>query len=275
MAIMKKVEGKNVTLEFTSIGSLIDYIKEAKINDCYKEVGKLDSIKPGSWSGTETWEEAMKYLEFGWTTKSERLTTKLKLAKQNAPTMARRKTTPSVVGYTPIVPNYLMGIPLNMLDSKITNIKQKVVTLNKDISYNGGYSENSIEDNSVKAFQIVNALEANGVRCNLNIMLGVDGNYHTKNLDKLIVKVRVKNANQKMNISKASFPMVNPAMLRRIMFRVIETLPELKEEDRQIIYTYGRPVKSEDMKMLSESAKQYYISRDIRNAEEYANKFLK
>lgn len=268
---------KTLTMEFTNITSLVEYLKHTQTNECFSHIaeGSHSSHKRGSWSGTNTYYDALQFLEFGWTAKSERLAEKLKIAKLNAPTVARRKATPSVVGYVPIVPNYLAGIPLNMLDSKITKIKQKVVTINKDISYHAGYSENQIEDNSVKAFQIIQALEASGIRCNLNVILGVDFSYRGKNVKQMIVKVRVKGSGEKLNISKTSFGLVNPGMLRRIMFRLIETAPEFKAADRGICFGYGSPISGSTLKANCESNNQYYLSRDIRDAEQEAKNFCK
>lgn len=274
MAIKKNFNSstKTLTLEFTTIASLLDYV-EQPTNECFK--GKdLSSQQNGSWSGTETYQEAVDYLKYGWSTKSEVLNQKLKLAKQNAPTISRRKVYQSVVGYTPIVPNFLMGVPTNMLNSKLTTIKQKVVTINKDISYNWSYSEKDIEENSVKAFQIVQALEASGVRCNLNIIFG-DELMNAKNVKRLVVKVRVKSSNEKMNISKTSFPMVNPGMLRRIFFRLIETTPEFKKEDEGICRGYGSAMSPRNLKSLVEQQNQYYLDRNIDNVEEEAKNFTK
>lgn len=268
---------KTLTMEFTNITSLVEYLKHTQTNECFSHIaeGTHSSHKRSSWSGTNTYHEALHFLEFGWTAKSERLTEKLKIAKLNAPTVARRKVTPSVVGYIPIVPNYLAGIPLNMLDSKLTKIKQKVITINKDISYHAGYSTNQIEDNSIKAFQIIQALEASGMRCNLNVIIGIDFNYSGKNVKQMIVKVRLKSSGEKLNISKTSFGLVNPGMLRRIMFRLIETVPELKAEDRGICSSYGSPTSSTTLKANCEKSNQYYLSRDIQDAEQEAKNFCK
>ena len=47
-----------------------------------------------------------------------------------------------------------------MLSKKMVPIKQKIVTLNKSIDYNGGVSANQIVDESIKAMQIVKKLES-------------------------------------------------------------------------------------------------------------------
>ena len=83
--------------------------------------------------------------------------------------------------------------------------------------------------------QIVKRLESQGYRCNLNIVLGV-----FKGTRRFIVKVRIKNANEKLNVSKLAFPMVHPSMLRRLFFRFIEVYPKVTSV---FSYGYGQPIK--------------------------------
>lgn len=83
--------------------------------------------------------------------------------------------------------------------------------------------------------QIVKRLESQGYRCNLNIVLGV-----FKGTRRFIVKVRIKNANEKLNVSKLAFPMVHPSMLRRLFFRFIEVYPKVTKVFSQ---GYGMPIK--------------------------------
>ena len=61
----------------------------------------------------------------------------------------------------------------------------------------------------------------------------------------VICKVKIKGANERLNISKLSFPMVHPSMLRRLFFRFIEVHSEVTEG---FVGGYGRPVSFTDMK---------------------------
>lgn len=263
---------KILTLEFTNIDSLVEYINQP-VNNCFDGMRQSSQTleSANSWKGTRNYNEAVNLLKYGWSEESEKLTEKIKLAKQPTPNTSRRKIYQSVVGYTPIVPNYLMGVPTDMVNCKTIQTKQKVITLNKDISYNAGYSTQMIEDNSIKAYQIMQSIEASGVRCNMNIIWGDTFNL-SKNVKGIIIKARIKNSSEKLNVSKTSFPLVHPSMLRRIFFRVLETIPELKVEDRnhQLTGGYGYPMSEPNLKSYVEKQKQYYIPRDIGNIQEAA-----
>lgn len=175
----------------------------------------------------------------GWYEMAETLTQKLKVAtKHDAPVMKQRNVL-SVSGYQPVVPLYLAGVPTNMINKQMVAVKSKIINVTKLVNYNCGISTKQIEDESIKALQIVKKLEAQGYRCNLYIALGVEE-------DKQIVcKVKIKNANERLNVSKLAFPMVHPSMLRRLFFRFIEVHPEVT---KQFVWGYGRPMKFNDMK---------------------------
>jgi len=280
MALIKQfnTSNKELTLEFTTLSSLVEYIKETPTNECYSR-SRASELTTGrindSFTGTKTFEEALGYLENGWTAMSEKLTDRLKLQKQLSPVKKSRKVFQSVVGYTPIVPNYLHGIPTDMLMSKIVATKQRVITINKDNSYMAGDNVNDIEKWSIEAFRIVQAIEAQGIRCNLNLIHATSFE-SCRNVKRLIIKVRIKGSGEKLNISKMSFPMINPAMTRRIFWRVYETMPEFKAEDWTMnTQLYGRlDIDPPEVQRMMEAKKEYYISKYIRNAEHEADRIM-
>ena len=146
---------------------------------------------------TYSFDEAVNLFKNGWVDMSTKLTQKLNVADKNLRSNRRPETILSVQGYQAVVPLYLNGCPQNMVNSKMVSVKQKIITLNKSVSYSAYTTTKQIEDESVKAMQIVKRLESQGYRCNLNIVLGV-----FKGTRRFIVKVRIKNANEKLNVSK-------------------------------------------------------------------------
>jgi hypothetical protein len=96
---------------------------------------------------------------------------------------------------------------------------------------------------SIKALQIVKKIETQGVRCNLNIL------WHITNIgcNGYVMKVRIKSANEKMNISKLAFPLCHPSMLRRLCFRFLETYPTIESK---YTFGYGRPAKLYETKSV-------------------------
>lgn len=235
--LKQKATDKYITevIEYSSLSEFYDYITSTPFNKTFESCKHSSVTGSKEFTKTYTFEEAVGLLKNGWVDMSTKLTQKLNVADKNLRSNRRPKTILSVQGYQAIVPLYLNGCPQNMVNSKMVSVKQKIITLNKSVTYSAFVTTKQIEDESVKAMQIVKRLESQGYRCNLNIVLGV-----FKGTRRFIVKVRIKNANEKLNVSKLAFPMVHPSMLRRLFFRFIEVYPKVTSV---FCYGYGKPVK--------------------------------
>lgn len=225
--------------EFMSIHEFYDYLCKTPFNDAFE--CKFHASVSGSFgfTGTKSFDHAVELLKNGWSGMSKKLTQKLKVASKPATQMKPRNVL-SVAGYQPIVPLYLAGVPTNMVNKQLVTVKSKVVTVTKLIDYSCNIATSKIEEESIKAMQIVRRLEAQGYRVNLNVGWGTcaKGN-------EIILKVRIKNANEKLNVSKLAFPMVHPSMLRRLFFRYLEVCPDTTED---FLVSYGTPPGFSDMK---------------------------
>ncbi len=246
-------EGKTEVVEYNSLSEFYDYITNTPLNSVFKW-SSLSSIKNDySFTQTHSFDEATNLLKDGWSDMASKLTQKLKVAEAKVQPMMKARNTMSVAGYQAIVPLYLNGVPNNMINKKMTPVKQKVVTLNKSISYNCGVDTDKIVEESIKAMQIVKKLEAQGYRCNLNIVLGA---YRPDK--RILAKVRIKSANEKMNVSKLAFPLVHPSMLRRLFFRFIEVYPTITKSFK---YGYGIPISETEIKELVKKDGEYLLPK--------------
>lgn len=206
-------------LEFNSIKEFYDYVCNTPINESFRWATlSSTSSNRSSWYGTDTFEEAAELLKNGWNTAAEDLTKKLKIAETQKDVQMVYKNILSVCGFQAIVPLYLQGVPNNMVNKRIMPIKNKVITINKIISVSASISAETMKKESIKCFQIIKKIESSGIRVNLNLMMSTG---HA------CVKIRLKSANEKLNISKLAFPLVHPAMFRRLYFRFIETYPTI------------------------------------------------
>ena len=244
-------------IEFDSLNEFYKYICDTPFNEAFRWASH-DSVATGSWSTkltkTENFEEATQLFKNGWSDMASKLVQRLKVIESKTePTMKPRNQL-NVCGYQAVVPLYLQGVPNNMIDKKMVPIKQKVITLNKSIDYNGGTSSDTIVEESIKAMQIVKKLEAQGYRCNLNIVLGT-----SKGACNFYIKVRIKSANEKMNISKLAFPLVHPSMLRRLFFRFIEVYPKITPN---FVGGYGMPASSYELRNVFKG--EYLLPNIIR-----------
>ena len=92
-------------------------------------------------------------------------------------------------------------------------------------------------------------------------MLGTSAGYG-KEARQFIIKVRIKSANEKMNISKLAFPLVHPSMLRRLFFRFIEVYPNVT---KPFTSGYGHPATSSELRntFKGEYLLPNFIKKDV------------
>jgi hypothetical protein len=252
---------------FNSISELVVYCKTAPINtNVFKG---LQSVK-GDYHFTQTsnYDEAVNLLLNGWENGASKLTKELRIANKN--TKEIQKTVNDIVGFIPNVPLYLQGVPQNMVNKKSVKVKQKVITLLKGINYHGGIKAEQILKDSVKFIQIVQAIEAKGIRVNVEVVSWVtDNEYALDPLkasgEEIFMRVPIKKASERLNLSKMSFPLLHPSFLRRIIFRARET--ELRVTNSYFGRGYGYSVMAGKFVPSLINKNEYYIPALISDEE--------
>ena len=246
---MKEIKhNKSVIREFTSVNEFENYITNSPLNEVFRweELSSVSGTQ--SFTQTKSYEEATSLFKNGWDSMAQNITHQLNVKKCQTLDTHVQKVMFDVVGFQASVPRYLQGIPTNMVNKKLVPIKQKVITLNKDISYNAMTSTQDIIDASIQTLQLIKKIEAQGIRVNLNLIFGAKADGNTE-----VVKIRLKSANERLNISKLAFPLVHPSMLRRLIFRYIEVAPTVTKGFR---WGYGQPL---DGSQLKEYCKDEYV----------------
>lgn len=228
-------------VEFESLQEFYEYITTSPLNYAFTSIKhKLSSNRSNerNWFGTESFGEATELFRNGWSIGAQELTQKLKMAESNKEVQNTYKNILSFCGYQAIVPLYLNGVPNNMVNKKIIPVKKKVITINKALSCSCCVSSETMMNESVKAFQIIKKIEATGIRVNLNLLISTGH---------VCVKIKLKSANERLNISKLAFPLVHPSMFRRLYFRFIEVYPTIPNNYK---YGYGRVPEERDFKAV-------------------------
>lgn len=237
-----KTYGKKTSYirEFDSLNEFENYITNTPLNETFRWQ-KLSSTD-GSYGFTQThsYEEATKLFKDGWSSMAQDITKKLKVIQNQVVDAHVQKVLYDVVGFQASVPRYLQGIPTSMVNKKLVPVKQRVITLDKDISYNCGITTAQIIEASVQTLQVIKKIEAQGIRVNLNLVWGV-----TAGDTKEVAKIRLKSANERLNISKLAFPLVHPSMLRRLCFRYLEVAPTVT---KSYTWGYGAPMDGSQLK---------------------------
>lgn len=259
MKEITRKEKKEIRIfEFNSLNEFYNYICETPFNDTFRFQEHASVNGSDSFTGTSSFEEAADLFKYGWKDGSKKLTKKLNAKQKAMQPIMKAKNKRDVAGYQVIVPSYLSGDPMSMINKKMVRVKQKVITLNKTIAYPCKVTKDEIEEESIKAFQLIKKVEAQGMRVNLNIVSGFDVSDM-----RIIVKIKVKNSTEKLNISKLAFPLVHPSMLRRLLFRFLEVVPKAS---KKYVYCYGSPVYANAIKKYTKE-NEYVLPEKINEVD--------
>lgn len=217
------------------------------------------------WKGTETLEQAYDLLLGG----DEKLYRKfqeqkdLSVDKMLGNVINKNKTRNDVVGFQPNVPNYLLGLPNDMINQVPKKISQKILNIVLCMSVSAGVSADILQSIGMKYMQVIDLLEKSGYRVNLYIAHAGE-----ERGEKDICLVRIKTDREPFNIKKCVFPIAHPSMFRRIMFRWIECC------DVDIELTggwggYGRPIQNKEyiQEVVEKNLKSNFIVWNFQNTD--------
>lgn len=266
MVKMNEVANGNIKTyhtEFSSLNEAVAHYKQSKVTGIFKSnqtsIEKDYSKNP--WAGTQTFDEALQLLNNGWSEGSKKLTAQLKVANTKKSQEVKRAVH-DIVGFQASVPRYLQGIPTNMINQKPIKRKQKVINLYKSVCYPGSVRPEQILKDSVKTVQILQALESKGIRVNMFAM------FHAEHRsERIVYKFKIKSASERLNLSKMSFPLMHPAFLRRLIFKLMETDNRLKHDSW--CNGHGTPANARDTEneISSNDKHGYFIPASISESE--------
>lgn len=216
------------TLNFNSIHELVQYTQQPRISGADRA---SDSTYNNDWTKTKSFQESTDLLLNGYDVDIDTI----KLPNYSHVDQDLRQTsTYKPYGATPSVARHLTGNPNSMIHYKKTPQKTPVISIYKNISFSAFVSATSIIEWGRQAVQVVQAIEAKGIRVNLYVTMLTEYNQ-----DKLVVNTRIKGAGERLSLRKMAYPMVHPSFLRRQMFRVMENT---KEATAMTNHSYGRPI---------------------------------
>lgn len=252
--------------EFKNIMEFYNFITKRETNDLWvKENRELQSeTRPESFTGTKSFEEAIYLLKNGWKDMSKQIEEKVRYESKSSLVTGKKKSVYDVVGYQASVPRYLQGIPTNMVKNKNVPVKQKIFVINKVISYSWRTPKEKIIEESVKMLSVIKSIEQKGIRCKINIILGSrDGLGLLQYYE--VAKVCIKEPSERMNISKMSFLLVHPSVLRRLYLRYIE----VSETVTRFFQAYGAIIGTQDRELQNVCKGEYLLSSEIGYDKEY------
>ena len=123
----------------------------------------------------------------------------------------------SVRGCLPSVPNYLRGVPKNMLNVRREPRHKPVIDMFVDSGIYDGINVEKVAAFSARLANVIAATERAGVRINLySACIGKDGQ------DVYGYVVKIKEASSPLNLLNIAFPIMNRAMCRVVFIHWVD-----------------------------------------------------
>lgn len=211
---------------FSSIHQMLNVFEGRENNQIMSNEHSSTKRGDSSWYGTSSYEEAVKLLTCGYTDILDKLSLGIRKATKSLKNIDFSKSyiIEDVQGASPIVPNYLQGLPKTMCYRQPVAKKVKTINIIYCPCENCGSSPDEFIEAGVAILSAIRAIEKSNISIKLDCMFSdaTSGN------EAVIGIVRVKNYRDRLDLQKLCFPMAHPSMLRRIGFKYIETAPDMR-----------------------------------------------
>lgn len=225
MSVLKKVnvvksarKKYDVNVEiYNTVSDMVTLLKTRNITNSSFDDQQTKQIDT-SWVGVRSYDEACEFLHNGYQPSVEKLKERMKAKYVGE---GKRITFHNdVVGYAPIVPLAMQGVPQSMLNHKMKPIKAKVIDVFYDITVNYGTTSEQILNNGSNLLGAVVDLEQEGYKINI---YAIQSYSDEKNCDMLVIKI--KDSRQPMDLKRMSFPLTHTAFFRVIGFDWYSRVP--------------------------------------------------
>lgn len=251
--MIKKVRSNTIRTDFVieSYNSTADVVRDCKIRSitdrCFDNMQENLGGHSKSWCGVDSYQQALQFLEEGYQPTVEKLKEGLKANLQG--NGKRISFHNDIVGYAPIVPLAILGVPNSMINSRMKPIKAKVIDVYYNMTANCGVQSKDIIDAGIKLLSVIVSLEQQGYRFNLYAIQNYYDNHKCYTL-----KIKVKDAMQPIDLKRISFPLTHTGFFRVIGFDWYSKCPEAK-----FIWGYGHSIEIDyTKKQIDDTAKELF-----------------
>ena len=276
--MIKKVRCNEIFVDFVieSYNSTADVVKDCKTRTITDS--RFSNMQDGtlgghskSWCGVDSYEQALQFLEEGYQPTVEKLKAGIKANLQG--NGKRISFHNDIVGYAPIVPLAVLGVPNSMINSKMKPIKAKVIDVYYNMTSGCMTSSEDIINAGVKMLSAIISLEQQGYRFNLYAVQ----NYYD-NGKCYMLKVKVKDAMQPIDLKRISFPLTHTGFFRVIGFDWYSKCPEAKHLSgygRSIDYSYeNNRMQKASRELFGDNAVWFGCVKIMEKNEEYIKEVL-
>lgn len=218
MSIIKTVQSKffgghlNVEIYNNAQEMADDLERRTRTNPKFK----ADEYKDREFVGA-TKEETYKMLREGYQPVVDSLKSSIKANM----TGKRFKCFNDVAGFQPIIPNAIMGLPNSMINSSLAPIKTKVIDIYYEMTCAAYTESKDLIKAGQKMLGVIMELEAKGYRFNIYCTQG----YYEQGTGCDMLCVKVKSANQPIDLKRMSFPLTHTAFFRGLGFEWYSKFP--------------------------------------------------
>lgn len=229
------------------------------VNDCKKRSITNSSFEDmqrksiGDWEGVESYEQALEFLKNGYQPIVDKLKEGIKINLQGDG--KRISFHNDIVGYAPIVPLAVLGVPNSMINSTMKKIKAKVVDVYYDMTCSCETDSDDIIKYGTQTLAAIIKLEQSGYRFNL---YAIQSYSNSESADMLCVKV--KDASQPIDLKRCSFPLMHTGFFRVIGFDWYSKTPKGKP---RLGYGYAMAYEKKIKDKLSEMFKEMFGSNAV------------
>ena len=224
--------GDHYAFDFYSVPDMRDYIATMPLGQNFEERSHKTSRERTKFTGTSSYAAAERLLDYGCPDIAEKLAkTVCKAQKIELKNSFVRQQ----AGFVPVVASWLCGDPQSMLAVKRQRRQARVIDAYVCCSYSCDISTDAIIKAQSRALSLVRGLEESGLRVNLWVFFAVAGSGR-----EFAFYLRLKNAEEKLNILKLSYSLCHPSFLRRHFFALLERTAAADIES--LSRNYGRPL---------------------------------
>lgn len=163
-------------------------------------------------TGVSSYDEARNLLVGGWEKQIEEFKKAFKKEVALCDTKKVIRNFADVVGYMPIVPNAILGLPNSMINVRTEQKKTKIVKFLIGMNRAWHVTPEEIMRTMSKVLAKICVLEKNGYRCRLEMF----GSFTDEHSSKTIAchSILIKSENQLLDLKRVAFPLVHSAMQR-------------------------------------------------------------
>ena len=225
----KKDWAKGVTLRHESYSDYMEFYETliSRQGNAHRTIEKVFDDHERSWVGCSSVEEAKRLFLGGWDKPLKSLKEGIDKELDTIERSSRTRMRAAPCGFAPIVPNAIMGLPNAMLAPVKERTGAKVLRFLISISRSCSESAEAIIRKMSRILAQIASLERSGAyRCRLEVFFPAFGGKR-QNGDKWSVScsILVKSEDQPFDAMRLCYPVINPSMLRLLVFAWAESLP--------------------------------------------------